>query len=156
MSSAEVPVLVRVTDFAELAVFRIWPPNDRMAGWTLTPGAGANPVPIRLAVWGLLPALSLTVNVPLRVPGADGRKVTLMVQLVLPARLDLQSSVSAKSPVVVMELMVREVEAGFVRVMSWELLVPTIWLPNVRLVGASWAGGAVINPKTPTPLVVPT
>src|ERR1051326_3782377 len=32
-----------------------------------------DPVPTRLAVWGLLPAVSVTVKVPLRVPDADGR-----------------------------------------------------------------------------------
>ena len=98
-------------------------------------------------------ALSVTVSDPLRVPDAVGAKATLIVQLALPARADPQLSVLLKSPLVVMALIVMGVEAGFVRVMGWEaLVVPTIWLPKSRLVGASWGN----NPKTPTPVVVPT
>ena len=104
-----------------------------------------------------MPALSMTVNVPLRVPDAVGVKVMLMVQLALPARPDPQLSVSAKSPLMVVALTVRGVDVRFVRVMGWELLVvPTNWLPKLRLVGANWADAAPINPKTPTPVVVPT
>ena len=44
----------------------------------------AAPVPVRLAVWGLLPALSFMVSVPRRRPVAVGVKVTLMVQLPRP------------------------------------------------------------------------
>ena len=39
------------------------------------------PVPLRLAVWGLPAALSLTVSVAVRVPVAVGVNVTLIVQL---------------------------------------------------------------------------
>ena len=45
------------------------------------------PVPVRLAVWGLLLASSTTVSAPLRVPVAVGVNVTLIVQLAKAARL---------------------------------------------------------------------
>ena len=155
--SDAVPVLINVTDCGELVVFTTCPPKDRLAGRRLTAGANAAPVPVRLAVWGLLSALSLTVNVPVRIPDAVGVKVTLIVQLALPARPDPQLSVSAKSPLTVAPLTVKGVDVRFVRTMGWELLVvPTDWLPKLRLVGANWADAAAIKPKTPTPVVVPT
>ena len=46
------------------------------------------PLPVRLTVWGLLPALSVMVRVPVRVPVTVGVKVTLMVQLP-PAATDV-------------------------------------------------------------------
>ena len=52
--------------------------------------AGAVPVPVRLAVWGLPLALSVRVMAALRVPVAAGVKVTLIVQLVPAATLDPQ------------------------------------------------------------------
>jgi hypothetical protein len=59
------------------------------------------PVPVRLAVCGLPIALSATVNDPVLVPVAVGVKTTLIVQLVLAARLVPQVVVeTAKSPVV--------------------------------------------------------
>ena len=59
---------------------------------------GANwPVPVRLTACEPLPALSVTVNVPLRVPEAVGLKVTLMVQGAPAAKEVPQSLVCAKS-----------------------------------------------------------
>ena len=62
------------------------------------------PVPLRLAVWGLPAALSATLSVPLRAPVAVGVNVTLIVQLVLAARVEGlkgQLLVWAKSPLLV-------------------------------------------------------
>ena len=59
------------------------------------------PVPLRLAVWGLPAALSLTVRVAVRVPVAVGVNVTLIVQLPPAATLDPQLLVWAKSPLLV-------------------------------------------------------
>src|SRR5262245_21077140 len=82
-----VPVLFSVTNFGELVVFRTCASNNRLLGSTLTVGAEPPaPVPVRLAVCGLLPALSTTLNVPLRVPAPVGVKVMLIVQLALAAR----------------------------------------------------------------------
>ena len=54
-------------------------------------------MPLRLAVCGLLLALSLTESVALRLPVAVGVKVTLMVQLELAASEVPQLLVWAKS-----------------------------------------------------------
>ena len=61
------------------------------------------PVPVRFEICGLLLALSATCRVPVLVPVAVGVKVTLILQVVLAARLDPQVVVeTAKFPVVVM------------------------------------------------------
>ncbi len=54
------------------------------------------PVPDRLLL--CVPALSVTVTVAVRAPSADGVKVTLMVQLELPASVVPQLLPCAKSP----------------------------------------------------------
>src|SRR5205807_826188 len=73
-----------VTTLAALVVFTLWFPND---------GSGEGerlgstvPVPDTAAVWGVLPALSVTVNVALRESVAVGVKVTLMVQVPFPTQ----------------------------------------------------------------------
>ena len=77
-----------------------------------TPPPDETPVPVRLAVWGLPAALSLTVSVAARVPVAVGVKVTLIVQFAPAARLVPQLLVWPKSPllvpVMVMPLMLNE------------------------------------------------
>ena len=65
------------------------------------------PVPVRLAVWGLLVALSVTVNVPPCVPVAVGVNVTLMVQLEPAATPELQLFVWANGATALMLIMVR-------------------------------------------------
>ena len=50
------------------------------------------------AVWGLLLALSVTVNVAVRDPVAVGVKVTLMVQVAPVAKVEGQLLVCPKSP----------------------------------------------------------
>ena len=57
--------------------------------------AGATPVPVRLRVWGLFEAVSVTVRVPLSAPTTLGVNITLMVHLPLAATLPLQVFVSA-------------------------------------------------------------
>ena len=68
------------------------------------------PTPFRLTIWGLPGALSEMESVPIRLFMAPGAKVTLMVQLAPAARLEPQSSVSLKFPVVVMTAMLSVVE----------------------------------------------
>ena len=58
-------------------------------------------MPDSLAVWGLLLALSVTVNMALRVPIAVGVNVTSIEQLAPAARLAPQLFVCAKSPTLV-------------------------------------------------------
>src|SRR5512146_122532 len=56
------------------------------------------PVPVRLAVCGLVAALSLTVRVPFRVPPSVGVKVTLMERVVPAASMLPQLLLCPKSP----------------------------------------------------------
>ena len=69
--------------------------------------AGAVPVPVRLAVCGLLVALSVTVNAALRVPVAVGVNVTLIVQLEPAATPVPQLFVCANGAAAPMLIMVR-------------------------------------------------
>jgi hypothetical protein len=62
----------------------VWLLNVSVVGERL---GSAVPVPERLAVCGLLVALSVTVNVPLRAPAAVGVKVTSIEQLAPAATL---------------------------------------------------------------------
>src|SRR6266581_1476618 len=48
MVNPAVPVFVSVTIFAALVVVSNWPPNARVVGANPTPGAAADPVPVRL------------------------------------------------------------------------------------------------------------
>lgn len=66
------------------------------------------PLPVSWSVCGLPAALSVTVSVPVRAPDAVGVKVTEMVQVAPATKLPavVQVSVSLKSPVVAMELIV--------------------------------------------------
>ena len=52
-----------------LVVFTRWATKDRPVGVSVT---GKTPDPVKLAVCGLLRALSVTVRVPVRVPRAVG------------------------------------------------------------------------------------
>jgi hypothetical protein len=76
------PVLVRVTDCEGLATPTVWLPKVRLVAER--PTLGPLPVPVRLTLC-VLPAtlllLSVMLNVAVRVPGALGVIVTVMVQL---------------------------------------------------------------------------
>ena len=86
------------------------------------------PLPVRLIVWGLPVALSLTVTVPVRVPVVVGVKFTLIVQLV-PAASEVPqvpSPAKAKSPLIVSPLTVMVVVPELVSVENCAaLVVPT-------------------------------
>ena len=84
---------------------------------------GAMPVPLRLAVWGLPVALSLTDSVPVREPAAAGLNVTLIEQLAFTAKVDgevgqllLWAKSPAFVPVIVIPLMVSAAVPPFVSV----------------------------------------
>src|SRR5438105_3019414 len=99
-------------------------PLTSMLFWTCTKAGPepttAVPVPVRLVVWGLLLALSVTVRVAVRVPAAVGVKVTLIVQLPPAATLVPQLLVCVKSPLLVpvtaMLVMLKAVLPGLERV----------------------------------------
>src|SRR5947208_1920829 len=145
----------RVTALGALVVVTLWFPND---------GSGEGerlgstvPVPDTAAVWGLLPALSVTVNVALREPVAVGAKVTLMVQVPLAAKVDGlrgQLLVCPKSPGLVpvkpMLVMVNAVPLGFESVTALAVLVmPTLWLPKSGTGEGERLGEAIPVPDTP-------
>ena len=70
-------LLVNVTFLVALVPPTAIEPKERLVAEIVT---GATPVPLRLALCRLAAALSLTVNVPVREPVADGAKVTEIVQ----------------------------------------------------------------------------
>lgn len=88
-----------------------------------------SPVPVRATVCVLFATpllLSVTVRVPVRLPGADGVKVTVIVQLALAATELPQVLVSAKSPPIPTLLMLSARVPVFDRVtVCAELVVPT-------------------------------
>jgi hypothetical protein len=101
------------------------------------------PVPVRLEVCGLLLALSATLNFPVLVPVAVGLNTTLMVQLVLAARLVVQVvAETLKSPLVEITMLSSVTFCLLVRVNTFAgLLVPTVSAGNVALLGVNvaWA-----------------
>jgi hypothetical protein len=85
--SGELPVFVRVTVLAALAMFSVWLPKASEVGVRVALGAGAVPVPVRAAVCGLPAALSTTDSEAERAPAAAGVNVTLIVQFAPGATL---------------------------------------------------------------------
>jgi hypothetical protein len=99
MVSAALPVLLKVTGCDPLVVPRFWLPNVRLGTETPATGAAATPVPVRLTVCGLLEALSVKFSEALRLPVAEGVKVTLTAQVALRITVapEQVSSLLAKS-----------------------------------------------------------
>lgn len=137
MDSALVPGLVIVMVWGELLVFTFWFPKVRVVGEN--PTEAAVPVPLRLTACGLpAVALSAILMEAVRVPEAEGVKVTEIVQELLPLPLipsvlglNGQPLVSPKSPEFVppsvTPVMVKAMLPVFVRVIvSGELVVPTV------------------------------
>ena len=86
MVKVALPLLVRVTVCAVLVVPTGWFPKARLVEERLT--TAAVPVPERLTVCGLPLALSVMLTEAVRLPLAEGVKVTLIVQLA-PAATEL-------------------------------------------------------------------
>jgi hypothetical protein len=107
------------------------------------------PCPTRLAVWGLLLAVSDTLSVPVRVPTTVGVKVTLIVHF-LPAPSEVvQVLVCAKSPATDMPKIVTAALKLLVSVTEMGLLVvPTVRLEKLRLVEERLTG------STPVPVML--
>ena len=87
------PVFLSVTERAVLLVFTACAPKASEVGDTLA--VGPVPVPLRETVCGLVGSESTRDKAAVRVPLADGWKVTLMVQLVAAASAVPQVVVSA-------------------------------------------------------------
>ena len=94
-----VPVLVTVMDLAALFVPTTWLAKESDVGEKAI--APVPPTPVKLSVWGLPEALSLTESVALLVPVAVGVKVTLMVQVWPTGTAAVQLFVGTKSPLFV-------------------------------------------------------
>jgi hypothetical protein len=110
------------------------------------------PVPDNATVCGLPAALSVKLRVPVRVPAAEGLKVTLTVQLALTARLAPQLELAEKSPLAAMLLTLRVAWPVFLSVTLWALLLePTDSDENVSEVGERLAVGAEVE-DTPVPV----
>jgi hypothetical protein len=142
MLIATEPVLVMVTICGALLVPCGMVPNATLAGETVA--VGIAPVPERGTVCGLPAALSVNERLALRVPAAEGVKITLMVQLALGLKLEPQLLVSEKSaafvPVTVILVSEREETPVFVSVTGCEALgEPTAVVAKERLVGENAA-----------------
>ncbi len=103
-------------------------------------------MPVRLAVCGLLLSLSVTVNVALSAPTIDGVKVTSIEQLAPAARLVPQLFVCVKSPLLapvkaILEILSEELLPLVSAIACTALVVPTVWLPNVKADGDKLTGG---------------
>src|SRR5579863_8332155 len=96
-----VPELVTVTTWAAAVEPTTVPGKDTLAGAELSTGPGAMPVPARLTVLVMPPAL--TVRFPVRLPVAVGANVTVTVQDPFAAIEEPQLLLWAKSPVVVID-----------------------------------------------------
>jgi hypothetical protein len=101
-----------------------------------------SPVPVKLAVCGLLLALSLTLSSPVLVPVSVGVNVTPIVHFALAARLVPHVVAdTVKSPAVEIAMPVSVSVWLFVRVNVFDLLVvPTFCLPYLALAGVSVVG----------------
>ena len=94
---------------------------------------------------GLLGALSVMVRAPVRDPDAAGVNVMLIRQLPRAGTPPTQSSVSEKSPVVVIRAILSVALPLLVRMTSCGALVLlTAWLENVKEEGQNSEAGAVV------------
>jgi hypothetical protein len=105
--------------------------------------ASVFPLPLRATVCGLPEALSVMVNVPLRVPFAVGVKRMVTTQFAAAASVAPQVLVWAKSPVIEILLIVRVAVPEFVTVTVCALLVvPTTSVPKLTVVTDRFTAGA--------------
>jgi hypothetical protein len=96
--------------------------------------------------------LSVKLRVPVRVPAAEGLKVTLTVQLALTARLALQLELAEKSPLAAKLLRLRVAWPVFLSVTLLALLLePTGSDENVSEAGERLTAGAAPE-VTPVPV----
>lgn len=150
--SAALPVFESVTVWAALVVPTFWLANVNEVGERLAAAVdAATPEPVRLAVWGLPLALSVTVTLAVLVPDAVGLKVTLIAQVAPAATEPPQVLLWAKSPLLVpvtaMLLMLSAALPVLDSVIAWAaLVVPTFWFANVSEAGAR---PAVAEPEEP-------
>jgi len=151
MVSGAVPVSFSVDSCEALVVPTRTDPKPRLAGVSVTAGAGVTPVPPSVTLSGLLAALSTIDTVATRLPPSVGEKVTDMVHVPFTASVAGQSFVCPKSaalvPVVPMLVIVSTSVPVFFTIEDCDALVePTSCDANVRLVGVSITAGAGVVP----------
>jgi hypothetical protein len=127
----------------------------KVAGATAMEKSGPElvPVPLSVAVCGLLASLSATLSVAVTAPAAVGVNVTLMVQVLPTARVVPQAEVWAKddapAPVMLTAMLLTVVVLLFFSVTVCALLVVLMaWLPKLTVAGErkTGLGGAVPVP----------
>jgi hypothetical protein len=154
------PLFESVTVRGGVVIVRFSWPNERLYGERVT--GTAIPDPVRLTLWGLPLALSVTVSDAVRVPAADGVNVTPIMQPSCATRALPQLLVWVKSaefvPVMPMFEMFNVAFPEFERITFWaELVEPTFCWLNVRLgvekptTGAGGGGGLPPPPPPPPP-----
>lgn len=94
--SAVLRRLVTVTFLAELVLFTVTVPKLRELAENVT---GALPVPDKFTTWGLFPALSVNVSVPVAEPTVAGENVTPTLQFFPEAMLAPQVLLAIENPV---------------------------------------------------------
>src|SRR5438132_2869264 len=104
----------------------------------------ASPAPLSGTVCGLPLPLLLMVRVPVLGPIADGRKVTLMVQLASGARLLPQVLAWVKSPVVVTPLIASAMPLRSVTWIATVVALFSAWVSKFTLVWVSDATGRAV------------
>jgi hypothetical protein len=144
MVSGAVPELFSVTICAALLVLSVCKAKVRLVGERVTAGAaGATPEPLSATICGELLTLSVIVSDPVRVPAAVGVNITEIEQVALTASELPQVSLSAKSPVAMMEAMESAALPELVSVMLCRgLELSTVKLLKLRAVLESVARGA--------------
>jgi len=102
---------------------------------------------VSVIVCVLVLELSAIVTAPLTVPAVDGSKSTIMLQFAPAARDEPHELLCSKLALTAMLLMLRATFPVFVRVTVCEaLVVPTVWLPKVRLVADRLSVGVALAP----------
>jgi hypothetical protein len=146
MVSEALPLLVMVTDFAELVVPTPCVPNDSEEGENVS--ADPKPVPARLTLCGEPTASSVIESVPVRLPIAVGLKVTETVQLAFTASVAPQVVVRAKSLGVtaVVDMFSVAVPRLVTVTFCAAVVVPTFTLPNDKVAGESETAGELVAP----------
>jgi hypothetical protein len=145
------PVLMIVINRGLLLAPTVWLPKLRLVGENVT--AGNTPTPLSRIDCGLPGALSETLTAALRFPVAAGVNVTLMLQLLYGGIDEGQLLVWPKSllfgPEIWMDVMVSGRLPLLVRVAAnGLLLMPTVWLPKLRLVGENATNGSLLTSNT--------
>ena len=138
--SAMPPLLLRLTAWASEVVPKSWPENVKLAGERLAEGTA--PVPPKATVCMLPVPLSVIESTAVRLPVAEGVKVTPTVQVALGFTIadEQVSALFEKSlafvPLIVTLATIRLAVPVLVIVMVLgALLAPTSWEPNDSVVG---------------------